>query len=292
MMNMLKKRVLWFIVALAVLCAAGSACRAEIIPPHGEGQIGLQAVVLCESLTVRKERSASSKAVKKLQYGDRIIVQERWDGWAECFLSDAVDAGPAGWVNSDYIAIDPAWYRTDETTPVYAWNDTMAPKVALLGKGETLPILKDDGEWLIVSLRGATGWIYKNAADRMDAGTKEAVRSISGLEKAELRTPKDTYTLTDETGLKWIEENFSIAQPITSAGCPFDGTLTLFFSDGTTTALYVATDSCHTFRTEDGSYFSYGNGDEALRLYGSSSIIGETFWGLFGLTNAYEDIYR
>ncbi|MBR4333548.1 MAG: SH3 domain-containing protein, partial [Clostridia bacterium] len=109
-MTMLKKKVVMLILALAVLGSAGTACRAEIIPPYGEGQIGLQAVVLCESLTVRKERSASSKAVKKLQYGDRIIVQERWDGWAECFLSDAVDAGPAGWVNSDYIAIDPAWY--------------------------------------------------------------------------------------------------------------------------------------------------------------------------------------
>lgn len=291
-MKMLKKRVILLIMALAVFGGMGTACRAEIIPPYGEGQIGLQAVVLCESLTVRKGRSASSNAVKTLKYGDRIIVQERWDGWAECFLSDDVDAGPAGWVNSDYIAIDPAWYRTDETTPVYAWNDTMAPKVALLGKGETLPILKDDGDWLIVSLRGATGWIRKNAADRTDAGTKEAIRSISNLQKVELTTPKSAYTLTDEASLKWIGENFSMAQPIMSAGCPFDGTLKLFFADGTTATLYVATDSCHTFRTEDGSYFSYGDGDEALRLYGSSSIIGETFWGLFGLTSAYEDIYQ
>ena len=36
-----------------------------------------------------------------------------------------------------------------------------APKVALLDKDTLLPILKDDGEWLVVSLRGATGWIHK-----------------------------------------------------------------------------------------------------------------------------------
>lgn len=67
--------------------------------------------------------------------------------------------------------------------------------------------------------------------------------------------------------------------------------MTLFCKDGSTMTLYVATDSCHTFRTEDGSYFAYGNGEEALRQYDSTAIIGETFWGLFGLTPAYEDIY-
>ena len=166
MMNMLKKRVLWFILALAVLCAAGSACQAEIIPPHGEGQIGLQAVVLCETLTARQEPGAASKSVKALDYGSFIIVMKVQNGWAECLLSDSIDEVSSVWVNADYIAIDPAWYRTDETTPVYAWNDPAAPKVALLGKGETLPILKDAGDWLVVSLRGAAGWIQKTAADR------------------------------------------------------------------------------------------------------------------------------
>ena len=158
----------WTIMMIAALILLGSigTVHAEIIPPYGEGQIGLQAVVLCESLTVREKPSADSKAVKTLPYGTRFSVQHTSDGWADCFVSDDVDAGLTGYVNADYIIIDPAWYRTDETTPVYAWNDTMAPKVALLGKGETLPILKDAGDWLVVSLRGAAGWIQKAAADR------------------------------------------------------------------------------------------------------------------------------
>ena len=154
------RKVVWFTI-LAVFIIALGLVQAEILPPYGEGQIGLQAVVLCESLTVRQDRSVHSKAVETLQYGDTFIVQKKEDGWADCFLSDALDAGPAGWVNADYIMIDPARYRTDETTPVYAWNDTAAPKVALLNKEVTLPILKDDGDWLVVSLRGAAGWIHK-----------------------------------------------------------------------------------------------------------------------------------
>ena len=288
----MKKACTFFLVLiLSVLCNAANISQAEILPAHGKGQIGYQAVVLCESLTVRQERSANSKSVKTLHYGDTFAVQDSWDGWASCFTSDDVDAGQTGWVNSDYIIINPTWYRTDEATPVYAWDDRMAPKVALLSKDTTLPILKDDGEWLIVSLRGASGWIYKNAADRLATDTAEAIRLISNLNRAELITPKGTYTLSDEAGLQWIEENFSIAQPIVSAGCPFDATLTLHSADGKMITLQVATDSCRNFRTEDGSFFAYGDGDEALRLYDSTSSIGEKFWSLFGLTNKYEDIY-
>lgn len=287
------RKHIWTAALLSMILSFGNlaSVQAEIIPAYGEGERGYQAVVLCESLTVRQERSARSKAVKTLHYGDTLAVQDSWDGWARCFTSDNVDAGQTGWVNSDYIVVNPAWYQTDGATPVYAWNDTMAPKVALLRKGTVLPILKDEGEWLIVSLRGASGWIQKNAADRLAAETAETIRHIANLDRAELTTPKGAYTLSDLAGLRWIEENFSMAQPIGSAGCPFDAALTLYSTDGRTIVFQMATDSCSSFRTEDGSYFAYGNGDEALRLYGSTSSIGETFWRLFGLTNTYEDIY-
>ena len=54
-----------------------------------------------------------------------------------------------------------SWYVTVKNTAVYAWNDTSAPKVALLDKGTRLPILKEESDWFVVSLRGATGWIHK-----------------------------------------------------------------------------------------------------------------------------------
>ncbi len=159
-MKMLKKSLALFVLTLMMTAMIGSACLAEIIPPYGEGQIGLSSAVLCEKLTLREAPSSSSKALQTIEYGHHIIVMELTDEWAYCVLGDAEDS-PAGWVNADYIAIDPAWYRTEGKTPVYAWNDTKAPKVALLDKDITLPILKEDGDWLIVSLRGAVGWIHK-----------------------------------------------------------------------------------------------------------------------------------
>ena len=35
-------------------------------------------------------------------------------------------------------------------------------KVALLGAGEKLPILREEGDWLLVSLRGAVGWVRRD----------------------------------------------------------------------------------------------------------------------------------
>lgn len=162
------KKLSWLTVLAALVMAFGSIgiARAEIIPPFGEGQIGLQAVVLCEKLSMRREPGASSKLVQTLHYGDRINVTNQADGWARAVIGDSEDA-PYGWVNADYIVIDPAWYRTEKNTPVYAWNSTAAPKVALLDAntdymdpGTFLPILKNEGEWILVSLRGAVGWIH------------------------------------------------------------------------------------------------------------------------------------
>ena len=146
------------VLMLSLLLLTGSVCHADIIPSRGAGQIGYAAVVLCDSLTLYRDQSTGSSAITSLRYGDRIIVISRSDGWAKCTLGDSEDS-TQGYVKSDYLAIDPAWYKASGSTPVYAWNDTSAPKVALLSEGTTLPILKDDGNWLLISLRGAAGWI-------------------------------------------------------------------------------------------------------------------------------------
>ena len=153
-------------VSLTLLCAllftlfAASAGQAQILPPYGEGQIGLSSFVLCEELTVRRQPNAAADTVTVLNYGDRPIVMKQQDGWAYCAMGDSEDS-LVGWVNADYLAIDPAWYHTEGKTTVYAYDDTSAPKVALLNDDITLPILKDEGEWVVVGLRGASGWIQK-----------------------------------------------------------------------------------------------------------------------------------
>lgn len=159
----------WLAVLAAVILTlgcVGTAC-AEIIPPCEPGQqIGYPAVVLCEKLTMREEPDASAKAVRTLKYGDMPIVvgadtqegAKMENGFVYCTLGDSEDS-PSGWINADYIIINPAWYVTETQTPVYAWDDASAPRVALLVKDTRLPILKEEGGWYVISLRGAVGWI-------------------------------------------------------------------------------------------------------------------------------------
>lgn len=165
---MKKNGWLMIIVALIALLGCVGVADAEVIPPYGPGQqIGYPAVVLCETLTLREKPSASAKAMQSLNYGDLPIVinadtptgPDMENGFVYCTLDDTEDS-PCGWIDSSYIFINPAWYVAEQKTAVYAWNDSAAPRVALIEKNTRLPILKEDGEWYLVSLRGAVGWIH------------------------------------------------------------------------------------------------------------------------------------
>ena len=168
-MNMKKNGWLALVTTLTLAFGCTGAVHAEIIPPYEPGQqIGYPAAVLCKELTLREEPDASSKAIQTLYDGDRPIVvgadtqagPREENGFVYCALGDSVDS-PCGWINEEFIVINPAWYVTETQTPVFAWNDTAAPKVALLDGGTTLPIVKEEGDWYLVGLRGAVGWIYK-----------------------------------------------------------------------------------------------------------------------------------
>ena len=74
-MKKMKKSIIPVVLSVAVLWGAGSTSLAEILPAQGAGQIGWQAVVLCESLTLYQEPDTDSETVKMLQYGDKIIVK-------------------------------------------------------------------------------------------------------------------------------------------------------------------------------------------------------------------------
>lgn len=161
----------WLMVLTALIVVLGGigVAHAEIIPPLGPNQqIGYPAVVLCEKLTLRKEPSASAKAIQTLNYGDEPIVinadlpegPQEENGFVYCTVDDSEES-PCGWIDASYIYINPAWYVAEQGTAVYAWSDTAAPRVALLEDGARLPILKEEGDWALVSLRGAVGWIQK-----------------------------------------------------------------------------------------------------------------------------------
>lgn len=157
-----------FIALVAVLVLAlgclGTA-QALVIPPQGMGQIGISSIVIRDGLPVYEKPDGTSKVTANLSSGTHFIVTDRTEGWAEVVLSDDVDAAPIGWVETLFVLVDIGWYLTGEDTPVYPWPDTFAPAFQVIEEGYLLPVLKDEGEWLVVSLNGASGWVHKTEAD-------------------------------------------------------------------------------------------------------------------------------
>ena len=167
------KKTLLMTLAL-LLCM--STASATILPADGvnegfksfTGMDCVSAVVLCESLSVLNARGdQGGKKVDTLYYGQKVPVIESWDGYAKISYADATKTG---WVRNDYLLMDPAWYVCDDDTQVYAYPDTMSPRIALLDEGTKLPIITEYDDdtingWVCVSLRGAAGWIRKTPAD-------------------------------------------------------------------------------------------------------------------------------
>lgn len=254
------KRLLALLLCLGRLCAMGHAA-AEIIPPAAynqgfydfTGRYAQDALVLCESLTLRAQPDYAASAVATLAYGDPFVTCEQQDGWLHAVASDgSLD----GWVRSEYVLVSPSYLVLDASTPAYAYGDESAPRVALLDAGTQLPILLTQGEWTVVSLRGASAWIHTGAA-----GAFTPARCAS-LTAAELTIPLadgSTYAaaLTDAASLQQLASLMTAAEcrGVLYAGCPFGvAMLTVHCTDGGSFTLDLAADSCCIYRVEGRDY--------------------------------------
>jgi len=183
----MKKVAICLFVILVLFCTAAFG---EVTHPMGPGQLGFDAVVISKNVSVRPTQNANAKAVSKLNYGDHLAVMSLGNGWCECYLSET--EGLSGYVLEDYILIDPAYVTTEDPTPVYAWQAQNAKRVGLLGRGETYPIIRMEGNWFLISLRGAAGWILRPNGD--STGTAR-------LRTADVRRRAESYLLTSDI---WI----------------------------------------------------------------------------------------
>lgn len=282
------------LLPLLIFLRCVSTASATILPPTGVDEsfaawTGIEctpAVVLCESLSILNARGdQGGKKVSALLYsGKDIPVIESWDGYAKIYYSDGNETG---WVRSDYLMMDPAWYVCDEDVQVYAYPDTMAPRVALLDKGAKLPILTewDDDEtingWVCVSLRGAAGWIRKTPKDTVNQ-TSFRPEMLSDITGAVLQVGGDAAGISDRAVLNQLAVLLTNVEdhgyPI--SGCPFMATLTLMLAGGQKVELQLATDSCCVYRV-DGRDYSYARNlwdpDEGAP---DNSVL----FGLFGLS--------
>lgn len=263
---------------LMAACASASVIPAQGVDAGYLAFTGIEAkraVVLCESLSVCDARDG--RVIDTLRFGDTFMTSESWDGWADAAYSDG---SKSGWVRSDYIVIDPAYYLTDSQTAVYAYADTMAPRVGLLDSGVRLPVIVDQGDWLVVSLRGASGWIKKTPADTV-AQTWFRPQMLEGLVQADLVMGDRRTALYEEEKLKQLASLLTSVNDLggTMAGCPFGAELILTLNESNQArqvTLELATDSCCVYRV-DGRDYQYGRSLKTADSSPDNSLVFDLF---------------
>lgn len=256
-------------VLLLVMMLMLSAASATILPPTGVDEdfaawTGIEctpAVILCQSISIYDERGdqGGKKVSAKNYTGTDTPVIESWDGWAKIYYSDGTKTG---WVRSEYLLMDPAWYVCDDDTQVYAYPDVMSPRVALLDAGTKLPIITewDEGSierWVCVSLRGAAGWIRKTPKDTV-GDTWFRPEMLADISYARLTFNGECVGCN---AVNILEELSVLLTNVRDeggamAGCPFTAALYLELPDGQTVEMQLATDSCCVYRV-DGRDYSY-----------------------------------
>lgn len=259
------KRILSVMLLAALLCGACTPAFALVVAPeeyntsfaNKTGIYAYDAYVLCDSLTLRAKPDLNSKSLRQLSHGQKLLVSMREGEWYHVYLSEHVE----GWVKQEYVLINPALYITEAETPAYAYGSPYAPRVALLSKGDTLPIIHSTDGYYVVSLRGASAWIEKTEARQTKDFSPELLTGLTGasicytspqtgstLYQGEIRDPAALSRLG--ALLADVEEKGEAI-----SGCPFGlAFLTVTLADGSTALLDVAMDSCCIYRVQGKDY--------------------------------------
>ncbi len=286
------KHLLTVLLTLSFLLAFPAS--AEII--HSEewnsgwyeftGKYGMDGYMLCERLTVRESPSASAKAVATLEYPTPLIVQATEGNWASICASDG---NISGFVRREYLLIHPSYLILEGETPVYAWGSTAANRVGLLDAGTRLAILHEEEEWLVVSLRGASAWVYKPdvgiAAGQMVTNLRDPFSpdQLTDIIRADLhiclplQDAWTDYTLSDPSSLAQLSALLRDAryEGYQKYDCGDErALLTLTRQDGAQFTMNLATDDCRHFAVNNEDY-TY-----ACSVGGTNSVL----YRLFGIT--------
>ena len=140
----------WIVGNPGVLADAGALAGSEADAVPG--------FVLCQSLTMRESASASAKAVHTLVYGDTVDILAQDGVFTQVAAGDGAQR-VRGWVRGEYLLVDPVMYVSAGETAVYAYPGEDAPRVGLLSGGETHPVIARLSGYIVISLRGASGFV-------------------------------------------------------------------------------------------------------------------------------------
>ena len=157
------------LMLVPVYARAGEAADQALIlcfPVEDDGlepNYGRVAQVLCESLSLRQSPSFSAQVITTLGWNTTLLPDgDAPDGWQKAtVVADDGSLGYTGYVRSEYLLYDCLWYTASASTPVYAYPSPEAPRVGLLDKDSAYPIIAEYNGYIVISLRGASGFVLR-----------------------------------------------------------------------------------------------------------------------------------
>ena len=116
--------------------------------------------VLCEALSLRENPDATSKIIQTMTYGTYCTVIEENGSWYNVTYRDE-NLRYSGWVRKEYVLVNSDYFVPDGETPVYAMPSGSSKRVGLINSEARYPIIGEMNGFLVISLRGASGFVAK-----------------------------------------------------------------------------------------------------------------------------------
>ena len=117
--------------------------------------------VLCEFLSLRENPDVTSKLIHTMTYGTYCTVKEESGSWYNVTYRNEEHMRYSGWVRKEYILVNPDYFVPDGETPVYAMPSGSSKRVGLISGETRYPIIGEINGFLVISLRGASGFVVK-----------------------------------------------------------------------------------------------------------------------------------
>lgn len=117
--------------------------------------------VLCEALSLRENPDAAATLIHTMPYGTYCTVLEESGSWYNVTYRNEVNTRYSGWVRKEYMLVNPDCFVPEGETPVYAMPSGSSKRIGLINSGTSYPIIGEMNGFLVISLRGASGFVAK-----------------------------------------------------------------------------------------------------------------------------------
>lgn len=120
-------------------------------------------IVISQNVSLREGPSTGAARIASVPNGSIFdLLDEQNDWYRVAYFDSKTSQMLEGWVLVDYIVRDPSYVTTTKLTYVYSMPARDSKKVGQLVSGTQLVVIGEYGDFWVVNLRSASGFIYKN----------------------------------------------------------------------------------------------------------------------------------